>query len=183
MDDQLDNDLKKRIREVFDNYDDEHADAGWLRLREKYPEKAKRRAVAWLWYGSVAALVLIFLGIFLFRQAPVKKEKLVASKQHPVNPAPKNPGKENNIKDNGKADSVINSLQKRDFANNNAHPGHSHTNSFNKTSQLPVVPSVSNKQSGIVMVNKSKNDTASKELVAANKPKTQDQHITANNAG
>ena len=49
MDDQLDNDLKNRIRDVFDNYEDEHADEGWLLLREKYPEKAKRRAVAWLW--------------------------------------------------------------------------------------------------------------------------------------
>src|SRR6202000_1346 len=127
MDDQLDNDLKKRIREVFDNYEDEHADAGWLLLREKYPEKAKRRAVAWLWYGSVAAaLVLIFLGILLFRQVPVKKEKLVAGKQRPVNHAAKNPEKENNIKDNSKADSVINSLQKQDFANNNIHSDHSH---------------------------------------------------------
>ena len=39
MDDPLDNDLKKRIREVFDNYNDEHADEGWLLLREKYPER------------------------------------------------------------------------------------------------------------------------------------------------
>src|ERR1700742_2834462 len=141
MDDPLDNDLKKRIRKVFDNYDDEHADAGWLLLREKYPEKAKRRPVAWLWYGSVAALVLIFLGILLFRQTPVKKEKLVAGKSHPVNPAPKN-----SEKDNSKADSVINSLQKQNFASNNIHSGHSHANSFNKTSQQPVMPSVSNKQ-------------------------------------
>src|ERR1700743_72067 len=141
MDDQLDNDLKKRIREVFDNYEDEHADAGWLLLREKYPEKAKRRAVAWLWYGSVAALVLIFLGIFLFRQEPVKKEKLVAGKSHPVNRVPKRIEKESNIKDNSKADSVINSLQKQDFANNNTPSGNSHKNSINKPSQQQIAPS------------------------------------------
>jgi hypothetical protein len=185
MDDQLDNDLKKRIREVFDNYDDEHADAGWLLLREKYPEKAKRRPVAWLWYGSVAALVLIFLGIFLFRQAPVKKEKLAAGKPHPANHVPKNIEKENNIKDNSnsnKADSVISSLQKQDYANNNAHPGRLHTNSYHKTGQQPVVPSVSDNQKSVVAVNESKNDATSKELAAANQPNTNDQHITANNA-
>jgi hypothetical protein len=48
MDDPLDNDLRNRIREVFDNYDDEYADEGWQLLREKYPKKARRSPV----YGS-----------------------------------------------------------------------------------------------------------------------------------
>ena len=49
MDDQPDDKLKQRIKEVFDNYDDASADAGWLQLREKFPEQRRRRAVLWLW--------------------------------------------------------------------------------------------------------------------------------------
>src|SRR5258707_11798964 len=84
MDDQLDNDLKNRIRDVFDNYQDEHADEGWLLLREKYPEKAKRRAVAWLWWGSsVAALLLLFLGIWWMNNKPVTKQNMASNKKQP----------------------------------------------------------------------------------------------------
>jgi hypothetical protein len=43
MDDQLDNDLKNRIREVFDNFEDASADEGWLLLREKFPEEESKR--------------------------------------------------------------------------------------------------------------------------------------------
>jgi hypothetical protein len=67
MDDQLDNDLKNRIREVFDNFEDTSADEGWLLLREKFPEEqSKRRALAWLWWGSAAAVLFLFLGIGLW---------------------------------------------------------------------------------------------------------------------
>ncbi|MDN3581344.1 hypothetical protein [Mucilaginibacter flavus] len=64
MDDhQLDNDLKNRIREVFDNYEDTTADEGWLLLRERFPEEEKKRPVAWLWWAGVAAGLLLFLSI------------------------------------------------------------------------------------------------------------------------
>jgi hypothetical protein len=67
MDDQLDNDLKNRIREVFDDFEDPSADEGWLLLREKFPEEqSKRRAFAWLWWGSAAAVLLVFLGVGLW---------------------------------------------------------------------------------------------------------------------
>ncbi|WP_428330602.1 hypothetical protein [Mucilaginibacter sp.] len=68
MDDQLDNDLKNRIREVFDNFEDPTAaEDGWLQLREKFPEEqSKRRAFAWLWWGSVAAILMLILGIGLW---------------------------------------------------------------------------------------------------------------------
>jgi len=83
MDDQLDNILRNRIREVFENFDDPSADEGWMLLREKYPEEqSKRRAFAWLWWGSVAAILLLFLGIGLLvndSQHP-KPEKLSARK-------------------------------------------------------------------------------------------------------
>lgn len=67
-DDQLDDDLKKRIRQVFDNYEDDTANEGWLLLREKYPEKEEDRGVFWLWWriASVAALLLIALGVGLW---------------------------------------------------------------------------------------------------------------------
>jgi hypothetical protein len=66
MDDQLDNDLKNRIKEVFDNFEDTSASEGWLKLREKFPEKqAKRRAIVWIWWGA-AAILFLFLGIGLW---------------------------------------------------------------------------------------------------------------------
>jgi len=60
MDDQPDDQLKQRIKEVFDNYGDASADEGWLQLREKFPERGRRRAVLWIW--SAAAVLLLFLG-------------------------------------------------------------------------------------------------------------------------
>jgi len=69
MDEQLDNDLTNRIREVFDNFDDASfpsADEGWLLLREKFPEMEKKRPVARLWWASAAAGMLLFLSIGLW---------------------------------------------------------------------------------------------------------------------
>ena len=73
MDERWDNDLRKRIKEVFDNYEDTSADEGWQLLREKYPEKAKRRIAAWLWLGSAAALLLLFLGILWYRPGKTRR--------------------------------------------------------------------------------------------------------------
>jgi len=41
MDEQLDDILKNRIKEVFENFEDPSADEGWLLLREKYPEQER----------------------------------------------------------------------------------------------------------------------------------------------
>ncbi|MDB5142439.1 MAG: hypothetical protein JWQ66_1152 [Mucilaginibacter sp.] len=190
MDDQLDNDLKKRIREVFDNFEDTDADEGWLLLREKYPEKEKRRPVAWLWWGSVAAaLLLFFLGILWLRDTPENKQKLAAGKQHPVSQAPKTieTKKDNSVKDNSKADSVINSLQNQNLTDNTSRSDLSHKNAPPRSTQQPLVPSISNQQNSkqnnsVAVSNIPKNDNTSKELAAVNQPKTQDQHVTANNA-
>lgn len=90
MDDQFDRDLKKRIREVFDNYEDASADKGWALLRKKYPEKAKKRPIAWMWWSSAAAILLLFLGILWFKQSPEKPKqhftavkKMGSDKQRP----------------------------------------------------------------------------------------------------
>jgi hypothetical protein len=63
MDEQFDNELKNHIRQVFDNFEDPTADAGWLLLREKFPAKKKDRGIIWLWLGSAAAILLLILGI------------------------------------------------------------------------------------------------------------------------
>jgi hypothetical protein len=137
MDDQLDNDLRNRIREVFENYDDEHADEGWLLLREKYPERAKRRPIAWLWWGSVAAaLVLLFLGILWYNDTPKKENQFTSNKQHPAHltQKPAEPKKDSNIDERDrKADRVLNSLQKEGFANNKVSLDHLHKNTTDKT--------------------------------------------------
>jgi hypothetical protein len=66
MDDQLDNDLRDRIREVFDNYEDTTADEGWLLLRERFPVEEKQRRPVFLWWASAAAVLLLFLSIGLW---------------------------------------------------------------------------------------------------------------------
>lgn len=66
MDDQLDNDLRDRIREVFDNYEDTTADEGWLLLRERFPVQEKQRRPVYLWWASAAAVLLLFLSIGLW---------------------------------------------------------------------------------------------------------------------
>ena len=62
MNEQFDDDLEKRIREVFETHESTGADEGWLLLREKFPEKKRnRKAIIWFWY-SAAAILLLFLG-------------------------------------------------------------------------------------------------------------------------
>ena len=67
-DDQLNDNLKSRISEVFDHYEDDTADESWLLLREKFPaEQDKDRAVVWLWRNVAAvALILTILNIGLW---------------------------------------------------------------------------------------------------------------------
>jgi hypothetical protein len=83
MNEEFDDRLKNRIANVFDNYEDESANEGWALLREKYPEKEKRR-VLWLWWASAAAILLVVLsvGIGLFNRTPVKD---IVSAKHPIN--------------------------------------------------------------------------------------------------
>jgi hypothetical protein len=85
MDEQLDNDLRNRIREVFENYEDPPADEGWQLLREKFPEKERnRRAIVWFWYGAAAVLFLFFGVGFLIYNEKIKPE-VYAHKQSGIN--------------------------------------------------------------------------------------------------
>ncbi|HEY2583300.1 MAG TPA: hypothetical protein VGI43_15925 [Mucilaginibacter sp.] len=82
MDDQLDNDLKKRISEVFENFEDNSADEGWLELRKKFPEeKRDRGAFAWIWWGATAALLLLFLGIGIWKYNTNRQPKKFTAHQ------------------------------------------------------------------------------------------------------
>jgi hypothetical protein len=73
MSDKLDNDLKNRIREVFDHYEDDTADAGWELLRQRFPEEKKRRVIAWWWY-SAAAVLLLCLGTWFFYPQTISRQ-------------------------------------------------------------------------------------------------------------
>src|ERR1700761_6943880 len=80
-DEQLDNEFKKHMQEVFDRYEDDTSHEGWALLREKYPKKQSDRPVAWLWrYAGVAALLLAVLGIGLWFNVQYKSTKNLAVK-------------------------------------------------------------------------------------------------------
>lgn len=77
MSEQLDNELRKRISEVFDNYEDTApAEEGWLLLREKFPEKKKNRIVPMWWMSAAAVLLLLAaFGLWFYNQ-PQKNEQI-----------------------------------------------------------------------------------------------------------
>jgi len=98
MEDQLDEELRNRIKKVFDEYEDPSGEEGWLQLRKKYPAKDSRRILPLVWW-SAAALLLLALGFGIWKYAgnsevqntfvvnkvtPAHPEKLVA-----VQPAPR----------------------------------------------------------------------------------------------
>jgi hypothetical protein len=65
--DQLDKEFKARVKQVFDNYEDDSGAEGWAMLREKFPEKESNRAVVLLWrYVSAAAVLLAILSVALW---------------------------------------------------------------------------------------------------------------------
>ncbi|MBS1532314.1 MAG: outer membrane beta-barrel protein [Bacteroidetes bacterium] len=104
MDDQFEKDLRKRISQVFDNYEDTAADEGWQRLREKFPEKTNKRPIAWLWWSSAAAVVLVLIGILWLKQTPVKQQQYTVLKNHGNTAQPQTPAIANTQK---RSDSTI----------------------------------------------------------------------------
>jgi len=86
-DEKLDHDLKNRIIEVFDHYDDTQADAGWALLRQKYPTQNKKRMAAWPWYAA-AAVLLLFLTIWVVQKPAT--DNYVSTKRINKKPAQKN---------------------------------------------------------------------------------------------
>jgi len=84
MDDQLDNDLKNHIREVFDNYEDTTADEGWLLLREKFPAEKKRRGIAWIWWAAAVLLVCTGIGLWLKTSTDKPATQIAKQKSQPI---------------------------------------------------------------------------------------------------
>jgi hypothetical protein len=79
MDDKFDKDLTNRIREVFEDYPHPPADEGWAQLRKKFPGEQKNNKIAWLWWSSVAAALLVFLGMGLWLLNPDKPVENIAN--------------------------------------------------------------------------------------------------------
>ncbi|RFZ95105.1 hypothetical protein D0C36_06145 [Mucilaginibacter conchicola] len=92
MDEQFDNRLNNRIREVFDNYEYPPVEHGWAELRKKFPAEEKHNKVAWLWWSSAAAIILVVLGIGLWRNGFDDTQNTIALK-----PAIKQPVKDSVI--------------------------------------------------------------------------------------
>lgn len=90
MSEQLDNELRNRINEVFDNYEDTApAEEGWLLLRQKFPVNKKRPALAIWWSAAAVLLLLSILGTWVYTQQ--SKNNIVAVKpvNKPLNPVSK----------------------------------------------------------------------------------------------
>jgi len=85
MDEQLDNDLKNRIRKVFENIGDPSAGEGWLLLRKKFPEEKSRRPVlAWMWWSAAAVLFLFMgIGLWLYNMKDQPQKMAVKTHKHP----------------------------------------------------------------------------------------------------
>ncbi|MBV8390153.1 MAG: hypothetical protein JO080_10170 [Mucilaginibacter sp.] len=184
MDDPLDNDLKDRIREVFDNYDDEHADEGWQLLREKYPEKVRRSPVLWLWLGSAAAVLLLFLGILWLNKKPEKENKLAGNKpsiNHPVIKSiepqknSNNASGKNNYVNDASVDSVINSLQTQKLANerpSSGSPANNIAETNKSTEPVTITDQIANNNIAIKKATPNNEPSINnniKQIIAANK--------------
>lgn len=101
MDEQLDDQLKKRISEVFDDIGEPSAEEGWLKLREIYPERKQRRLLPWMWGAAAAVLLLLAsIAIWLPMQRKITKSSVANQAkgvvQHPseiaARPSPKTNG-------------------------------------------------------------------------------------------
>jgi hypothetical protein len=99
MDEQFDKKLTNHIREVFDNYEHPGSEQGWAQLKNKLPGKEKSNKVAWIWWCSAAAVILVFLciGIFYSNQPattdtiaakPIKQQQPVIIKSTKVDKSP-----------------------------------------------------------------------------------------------
>ncbi len=80
----FDEELKNRIKQVFEEYDDGEANKGWDLLREKYPEKNRRKYFLW-WFA--AALFFIAFIFWLLQPDFYQNKVTKAVKQHATDSA------------------------------------------------------------------------------------------------
>ena len=86
MKEPVDNKVINRIKQVFDEFEDPTAAAGWMELRKKYPERNRRPLILWL--SSAAAILMLATGwwfINLYEQTGLKetdkKERIFVEKK------------------------------------------------------------------------------------------------------
>ncbi|WP_295767207.1 outer membrane beta-barrel protein [uncultured Mucilaginibacter sp.] len=73
MSEQLDNELRKRISEVFENYEDTApSEEGWAMLRQKFPENKSKRIIPLWWMATAAMLLILSVFAIWFYQQPGK---------------------------------------------------------------------------------------------------------------
>ncbi|HEK19543.1 outer membrane beta-barrel protein [Mucilaginibacter sp. 44-25] len=63
MNEQFDDKIASRIREVFEDYQSPPAEHGWAELKKRLPAERQKRGMAWLWWSSAAAVILLALGL------------------------------------------------------------------------------------------------------------------------
>ncbi len=76
--------LKNRIKQIFKDYDDGQANEGWNLLREKYPEKKRRDY--FFWWLSAASLLFMVLMIWFFQPETYRVKSVKDVKQLKSNP-------------------------------------------------------------------------------------------------
>jgi len=84
MSEPLDEQLKKRISEVFDHYEEDASSAGdgWQQLRHKFPEqKQEKSTFAWWWRIAAAVLLLCVMSLWWINRGTNEQQKKIA-KQH-----------------------------------------------------------------------------------------------------
>ncbi|MDQ7948367.1 MAG: hypothetical protein REI78_12220 [Pedobacter sp.] len=65
----LDEELKSRIKAVFDNLDDGESDKGWAELRTKYPDPKRKLPLYWI--TGIAATLALVCGLWLLRKPAI----------------------------------------------------------------------------------------------------------------
>ncbi|WP_345951665.1 hypothetical protein ABDD95_09570 [Mucilaginibacter sp. PAMB04274] len=84
MSEPLDNELRKRISEVFDNYEDTApAEAGWQLLREKLPLEKKRRMAPIWWSAAATLLILCLFGLWFYNEPQKADQSFVKTQRKP----------------------------------------------------------------------------------------------------
>jgi len=72
MHDQFDEKLSARIKDVFEDFEDDSADMGWQQLRKSFPADEKTKPV-FIWWWQSAAAILLALGTWAYVSRPVEK--------------------------------------------------------------------------------------------------------------
>ncbi|MFD2162909.1 hypothetical protein ACFSJU_10940 [Paradesertivirga mongoliensis] len=91
MSEPFDKKLINHINKVFDDFEDDSADAGWIELRKRLPQPKKKRYAGW-WISSAAAVLLLAGGWYFasLTGPPAKKEKLTANSSAKITAPGKN---------------------------------------------------------------------------------------------